>query len=118
MTLKRLLRRCSILLSSFPLFRCTDLLTYNNNAFSLVFHFQSVIVFDASSNARDFKLKAIDESHVLLFAGKRLKEPIAWHGPIVMNTQEEIMQTFKELRSGNFPPVRVPWNYRKISEKR
>merc|ERR1711916_86164 len=65
---------------------------------------QSVIVFDASSNARDFKLKAIDESHVLLFAGKRLKEPIAWHGPIVMNTQEEIMQTFKELRSGNSLP--------------
>ena len=79
---------------------------------------QSVVVFDANSNdARDFKLKATDESHAMLFAGKRLREPIAWHGPIVMNTQQEIMQTFKELRSGNFPPVRVPWNYRKISEK-
>lgn len=78
---------------------------------------QSIVVFNANSDARGFKLKAIDESHALLFAGKRLREPIVWHGPIVMNTKEEIIQTFQELRSGQFPPVRVPWNYRKISEK-
>ncbi len=41
----------------------------------------------------------------LLIAGKPLHEPIARYGPFVMNTQEEIMQTLKELRAGTFPPV-------------
>jgi redox-sensitive bicupin YhaK (pirin superfamily) len=38
----------------------------------------------------------------LLIAGKPLHEPIAWGGPIVMNTQEELEQAFKEIQDGNF----------------
>ncbi len=38
----------------------------------------------------------------LLFAGKPLNEPIAWGGPIVMNTQEELSTAFKELDEGTF----------------
>ena len=38
----------------------------------------------------------------LLISGKPIEEPVAWHGPIVMNTQEELMQAFKELRNGTF----------------
>ena len=38
----------------------------------------------------------------LLIAGKPLNEPIAWGGPIVMNTQEELSTAFKEIREGNF----------------
>jgi hypothetical protein len=38
----------------------------------------------------------------LLISGKPLNEPIARYGPIVMNTQEEIMQTLKEIRNGTF----------------
>ena len=38
----------------------------------------------------------------LLIAGKPLHEPIAWHGPIVMNTKEELHQAFNELESGAF----------------
>jgi redox-sensitive bicupin YhaK (pirin superfamily) len=38
----------------------------------------------------------------LLIGGKQLKEPIAWHGPIVMNTQEEIHQALVELNEGTF----------------
>ncbi len=38
----------------------------------------------------------------LLVSGKPLNEPIAWYGPIVMNTEEEIKQAFEELRTGAF----------------
>lgn len=38
----------------------------------------------------------------LLFAGRPLREPIAWGGPIVMNTQEELDQAFAEIDSGTF----------------
>jgi hypothetical protein len=38
----------------------------------------------------------------LLVSGKPLHEPIARHGPFVMNTQEEIRRTLEELREGTF----------------
>jgi redox-sensitive bicupin YhaK (pirin superfamily) len=38
----------------------------------------------------------------LLISGKPLKEPIAWGGPIVMNTEEELQLAFAELKNGNF----------------
>jgi len=54
---------------------------------------------------------------VMLFAGKKLREPIAWRGPIVMNTQEQIYETLMELRSGQFPPKRVEWDYKNYSSR-
>lgn len=78
----------------------------------------SVIQLDASSDsARGVKLRTQSGAKVMLFAGKKLRESIAWHGPIVMNTQEQIRQTFAELRSGKFPPVRVDWDYKQIASK-
>jgi redox-sensitive bicupin YhaK (pirin superfamily) len=38
----------------------------------------------------------------LLVSGKPLNEPIAWYGPIVMNTHEELRQAFQELKEGTF----------------
>lgn len=38
----------------------------------------------------------------LLVTGKPLNEPIAWRGPIVMNTQEELEEAFREYREGTF----------------
>jgi redox-sensitive bicupin YhaK (pirin superfamily) len=38
----------------------------------------------------------------LLVSGRPIGEPVAWHGPIVMNTEEELQIAFKEYRQGTF----------------
>jgi redox-sensitive bicupin YhaK (pirin superfamily) len=43
-----------------------------------------------------------DGIRFLLVSGKPLKEPVAWYGPIVMNTQEQLRQAFAELEQGKF----------------
>ncbi len=43
-----------------------------------------------------------DAFRFLLLTGKPLKEPVAWRGPIVMNTQEELDRAFREYREGTF----------------
>jgi redox-sensitive bicupin YhaK (pirin superfamily) len=38
----------------------------------------------------------------LLVSGAPIREPVAWHGPIVMNTREELMTAVRELQNGTF----------------
>ena len=44
----------------------------------------------------------------LLVSGKPLEEPVAWYGPIVMNTQEQLRQAFEELQRGTFLKQKGP----------
>jgi quercetin 2,3-dioxygenase len=43
-----------------------------------------------------------DPVRFLLISGKPIREPVAWYGPIVMNTQEELQTAFEEYRNGTF----------------
>ena len=47
-------------------------------------------------------IRAEGEGRFLLLSGRPLGEPIAWRGPIVMNTWDEIWQAFRELKEGTF----------------
>lgn len=61
---------------------------------------QTSILFDTGD---EFAIKATGE-HVrfLLLTGEPLNEPIAWRGPIVMNTQADLETAFREYQAGKF----------------
>ena len=55
------------------------------------------------SHGDEIKIKtSSDGVRFLLIGGTPIQEPVAWHGPIVMNTNEELMQAMKELNNGTF----------------
>jgi hypothetical protein len=61
---------------------------------------RSLVLFDRGD---EVVVQAGDEGiRFLLVSGKPLQEPVAWYGPIVMNTQEQLRQAFQELREGTF----------------
>ena len=61
---------------------------------------RSLVLFD---NGDEVTVQAGDEGiRFLLVSGKPIEEPVAWYGPIVMNTQEELRQAFAELDKGTF----------------
>ena len=61
---------------------------------------RSLVLF---SSGDEITLEAGDEGiRFLLVSGKPLQEPVAWRGPIVMNTQDELRQAFQDLNDGTF----------------
>jgi redox-sensitive bicupin YhaK (pirin superfamily) len=61
---------------------------------------RSLVLFDRGD---EVVVQAGDQGiRFLLVSGKPLEEPVAWHGPIVMNTPEELRQAYDELRAGTF----------------
>ena len=61
---------------------------------------RSLVLFDSGDEVR---VQAGEEGiRFLLVSGKPLEEPVAWRGPIVMNTDEELRQAYAELRDGTF----------------
>jgi len=65
---------------------------------------RSLVLFDRGD---EVTVQAGDEGiRFLLVSGKPLAEPVAWYGPIVMNTQEQLRQAFEELQQGTFLKTR------------
>ena len=61
---------------------------------------RSLVVFDTGD---EVTVQAGPEGiRFLLVSGKPLREPVAWYGPIVMNTQTELRQALQELQDGTF----------------
>ena len=61
---------------------------------------RSLILFDSGD---EVTVQAGEEGiRFLLISGRPLKEPVAWYGPIVMNTQAELQKAFEELQNGTF----------------
>ena len=49
-----------------------------------------------------FSIEAPEDATILILSGEPLKEPIAAHGPFVMNTREELVEAFDEFNQGKF----------------
>jgi hypothetical protein len=73
----------------------TDTITYSSLADN-----RSLVLFDQGD---EVEIQAGEEGvRFILVSGRPLAEPVAWHGPIVMNTQQELRQAFQELETGTF----------------
>ena len=61
---------------------------------------RSLVLFDSGD---EISVQAGEQGmRFLLVSGQPLQEPVAWQGPIVMNTQEELQRAYDELRRGTF----------------
>jgi hypothetical protein len=61
---------------------------------------RSLVLFDSGD---ELTVQAGEDGiRFLLVSGKPLQEPVAWYGPIVMNTQEQLRHAINELNEGTF----------------
>jgi hypothetical protein len=65
---------------------------------------RSLVLFDRGD---EVVVQAGEEGiRFLLVSGRPIEEPVAWYGPIVMNTDEELRRAYQELRDGTFIKAR------------
>lgn len=55
-----------------------------------------------ANDGEQFTIEATEDAIVLVLGGEPINEPIAAHGPFVMNTREEIVQAFEDFNKGKF----------------
>lgn len=55
-----------------------------------------------ANEGETFQIEATENSKVLILSGEPIPEPIAAHGPFVMNTRQEILQAFQDFEAGKF----------------
>ena len=48
--------------------------------------------------------------------GRQTREELVWHGPFVCADRQQLMQCFAKYQGGQFPPVRVKWDYKDVSK--
>ena len=53
-----------------------------------------------NNDGEGFLIKALEDATLLIGTGEPLNEPIASHGPFVMNNQTEIMEAFRDYQQG------------------
>ena len=63
---------------------------------------KTALAFSEAGDVATFAAPAGTPARVLYFSAPRLAEPVAWGGPVVMNTEAELRQAFAELRDGTF----------------
>jgi hypothetical protein len=91
----------------------TQALPASHNAFVYVYRgeleigdarvpLQRMAILKTNADSDGVVLKAAVPTRALLIAGKPLGEPIAQHGPFVMNTNDEIFQAVRDYQSGKF----------------
>jgi redox-sensitive bicupin YhaK (pirin superfamily) len=67
---------------------------------------RTLVLFDRGD---EVEVQAGDDGvRFLLISGQPLKEPVAWYGPIVMNTREELRHAFAQLEAGTFLSPNAP----------
>ena len=55
-----------------------------------------------NDDGENFNISASENSKILILSGEPIQEPIAAHGPFVMNSREEIIQAMEDFNSGKF----------------
>ena len=92
----------------------THTITEEKNAFAYIFEGEGMFSTKTSKIFREDDLVVYEDGSTvkiltsdsslrfLLISGKPIREPVAWGGPIVMNTDEEIRTAFSEYRDGTF----------------
>ncbi|MEW4924633.1 pirin family protein [Algibacter sp. 2305UL17-15] len=55
-----------------------------------------------SNDGASFTVEALNDTVILVLSGEPINEPIAAHGPFVMNTQEELIEAFQDFNTGKF----------------